>query len=191
MANPDPKQEESKLDINAAIDKAISLLGNSFPKEVLDKQKKLFRDMHEKQLLPYEAMNLNTDVMEFIYDSAYRLYNSGNYDRAKPTFLVLHSLDPLEPKYVLGLAASHHKLEEYETAIEWYMKLVFLDMLSPLSFYHAADCYIKLKRYREAILMLNGVIKRCGDQAEFAEIKERAKNMKQSLGKKPKKRGGE
>ena len=191
MANPDPKQEESKLDINAAIDKAISLLGNSFPKEVLDKQKKLFRDMHEKQLLPYEAMNLNTDVMEFIYDSAYRLYNSGNYDRAKPTFLVLHSLDPLEPKYVLGLAASHHKLEEYETAIEWYMKLVFLDMLSPLAFYHAADCYIKLKRYREAILMLNGVIKRCGDQAEFSEIKERAKKMKLSLRKKPKKRGGE
>jgi len=134
-----------------------------------------------KGMLPKDAIGLDSEVVEGIYAQAYRLYNTGKYADATYLFRLLVMLNATENKYILGLAASLHMLKDYKSAIEAYTLCSIMDPENPLPQYHCSDCFIQMKDYLSAMLCLEMTIKRAGDKAEFAQIKERAALNLESL----------
>lgn len=123
---------------------------------------------------PQEATGLNPEFLESLYAQAYHLYNTGKYIDAAHIFRTLILMNSLEFKYVLGLAACHHLLKEYENAIKIYTICSVLDPHDPLPYYHSSDCYVQQQDFLSALVCLEMTLKMAGDRAEFAKIKERS-----------------
>ncbi len=123
---------------------------------------------------PEEVTKMDPQYLEGLYAQAYHLYNTGNFADAIPIFRMLILLNSMEFKYVLGLAACHHLLKEYENAIKIYTVCSVLDPNDPLPYYHSSDCFIQLQDFFSALVALEMTLKKVGDRKEFAQIKERA-----------------
>ncbi len=167
--------------VSDLIDKTVAKTGSKFSEEEKHMHKDVLKKVFEEGQLPYEAMGFSEHYMEFMYHYAYQMYNSGNYKRAKHIFLLLTSLNPISAKYWLGAAATVHNLNEYERAIMYYITASTFDLESPLPYYHAADCQMKLNKPLEAILFLNGTVNKIGDDPKYSAIKERAIAMIKKL----------
>lgn len=132
-------------------------------------------------VMPKNALHINDETMEAMYGQAYNLYNQGKYKDASYIFRLLMLLDYVTPKYILGLAASLHKMKDYKNAANVYLLCGTLDAHNPLPHYHAADCYIQLGIPAIAAFSLGMAIEIAGDQPQFSVIKERAKLMQHTL----------
>ena len=95
-------------------------------------------------------------------------------------------MDYMTPKYILGLAASMHRLKDYKSAANIYLLCATMDTTNPLPHYHAADCYMQLNVPAMAMFSLGLAIKSAGDQPQYAVVKERATLMHKALEKKVK-----
>ena len=133
--------------------------------------------------MPKQALHLNDETMEAIYGQGYNLYNQGRYKEASYIFRLLMLLDYMTPKYVLGLAASLHRMKEYMTAANIYLLCGTLDATNPLPHYHAADCYMQQNLPVLAVFSLDLAISAAGDQPQYSIIKERATLMRDALDK--------
>lgn len=134
----------------------------------------LANKMLKEGLSPKDALEVNPQMLENVYAQAYRLYNTGKYEEAVHLFRILVMLNAMEPKYLLGLAASFHLLKDYQNAIHSYTLCSTLDPQSPLPYYHSADCFLQMKDSLSAMICLEMAIKQAGDQSEYAKLKERA-----------------
>lgn len=136
----------------------------------LDRMRK---DIFEKNMLPKDAIGIPENVMEGIYAQAYRLYNSGVYHDAAQLFRLLVMLNALEPKYVLGLAACHHLLAQYDNALMTYSIVASLSPKDPMPNYHASDCYLRLGMKELALEQLQAALSKCGDDTHNTTLKNR------------------
>ncbi len=125
-------------------------------------------------LSPQEAMGVDPKILENVYAQAYRLYNTGKYEEAVHLFRILVVLNGIEPKYLLGLAASFHLLKDYRNAVQSYTICSTLDPNSPLPYYHSSDCFLQMGDDLSGMISLEMAIKRAGDKPEYAKIKEKA-----------------
>lgn len=141
--------------------------------ERADFEKNLYKILEEGKD-PKEAMGLTPELLECVYGHAFRLFNSGNYEQAGALFAYLSLTDGTDPRYFMGLAASYHMQKKYREAIDAYMNAFYLSPTDPLPFYHMADCCIKLNEIFNAVYCLGVTIYQCGQQPQFAKIKERA-----------------
>ncbi len=149
----------------------------------------LLTEAMNKGIMPKHALHLGDETMEAIYGQAYNLYNQGRYKEASYIFRLLMLLDYMTPKYILGLAASLHRMKEYTTAANVYLLCGTLDSGNPLPHYHAADCYMQLNLPVMAVFTLNLAIAAAGTQPQYAIIKERATLMRDTLDKQLKEEG--
>lgn len=148
----------------------------------LEKGAKTIVDKLVKEgMTPKDAVGVKPNVMEGIYAQAYRLYNTGKYIEAVHIFRILILMNPLEPKYLLGLAACFHMLKEYKNAIQTYTMCSLMDTTSPIPHYHSSDCFIQMKDYLSAMVCLQMAIDIAGEQPQYAKIKERAQLSLDSL----------
>ncbi|MDA8773680.1 SycD/LcrH family type III secretion system chaperone [Chlamydiia bacterium] len=151
--------------------------------EVLSYQK-LIRS-HIKDGVPYQyLLEIEDDEMEVFYFLAHTRFNEGSYAQSFHLFRMLVNLNPLIEKYHYGMACSLHKQKEYKRAITSYaMAAVFsTETYNPLPHYHSADCYIKLKTYPEAAVMLNVAEQSCNpNNPEHNILKERCKIIQNVL----------
>jgi type III secretion system low calcium response chaperone LcrH/SycD len=136
-----------------------------------------------KGVMPKNALHLGDETMEAIYGQGYNLYNQGRYKEASYIFRLLMLLDYMTPKYILGLAASLHRMKDYKAAANVYLLCGTLDGGNPLPHYHAADCYIQLNLPIMAIFSLDLAITAAGTQPQYAVIRERALLMRDTLDK--------
>ncbi len=143
----------------------------------------LLTEAMNKGVMPKHALHLGDEAMEAIYGQGYNLYNQGRYKEASYIFRLLMLLDYMTPKYALGLAASLHRLKDYNTAANVYLLCGTLDTSNPLPHYHAADCYLQLQLPVMAVFSLDLAISAAGDQPQYAIIKERAMLMRDTLDK--------
>lgn len=141
----------------------------------------LLTEAMNKGIMPKHALHLGDETMEAIYGQGYNLYNQGRYKEASYIFRLLMLLDYMTPKYMLGLAASLHRMKEYTTAANVYLLCGTIDAGNPLPHYHAADCYMQLNLPVMAIFSLDLAISSAGNQPQYAIIKERAKLMRDAL----------
>lgn len=137
----------------------------------------------KKGIMPKQALQISDDTMEAIYTQAYTLYNQAKYRDASYIFRLLMLLDFTTPKYVLGLAACAHRMQEYTNAANLYFLCAALDPTNPLPHFHATDCYIQLKAIAIAAYSLQLAIEAAGVQPQFESIKKRAELMKEALDK--------
>lgn len=143
-------------------------------KEALEKALK-------KGIMPKTALQIGDETMEAIYTQGYNLYNQGKFKEASYMFRLLMLLDFTTPKYVLGLAASAHRLKDYANAANLYLLCAALDPTNPLPHFHAADCYLQLKLPTIALFSLGMAVTASGTQPQYALVKDRAALMKQAL----------
>ena len=90
----------------------------------------------------------------------------------------------MEVKYVFGMAACHHLLKEYESAIKLYALCSCLNPQDPLPYYHTSDCYMQQKDDKSALMSLKMCLKFAQDKNEFKDIYQRSLLTLSSLEKK-------
>lgn len=166
-------REQMKKETLGAAGKEEEKFGKAFDE--------LANKMLKEGMTPKETMGVSNSYLENIYAQAYRLYNTGKYIEATHLFRILIMLNPMEPKYILGLAACFHMLKEYKNAIESYTMCSVMDPQNPIPHYHSSDCYIQMKDYLSAMLCLELAIDRTKDKPEYAKMKERSQMSLESL----------
>ncbi len=134
----------------------------------------LYENVFEKGMMPKDALGIQDADTEALYAQGYQLYNMGKYKDARNVFASLIVVDPIEPRFLFGHAACSHMLENYEAAADMYTHQAMISPDDPIPYYHAADCYIKMKDPFSATVALNLVIKRAEGKDEFSMIKERS-----------------
>jgi len=135
----------------------------------------------KKGIMPKQALKLGDDTMEAIYTQGYNLYNQGRYKEASYIFRLLTLLDFTTSKYILGMAASLHRLKDYKNASNLYLMYGALEPTNPLPHFHSADCYLQMNAIEIAILCLTMAISIAVDQPQYAVLKERATLLRQGL----------
>ena len=90
-------------------------------------------------------------------------------------------INATETKYAMGLAACFHMLKDYKTAADTYSIVGVIDPESPISFYHASDCFMQMGDSVSALVALEMAVKRAGEKPEFRTLKDRANLTLESL----------
>lgn len=163
------------------IKKAAAAVGVEAGKKGHTAYQKALNEVITQEFVPQNALGMSDAMVEGFYGQAYRLYNTGKYAQAAEMFRFLVMVNPMEPKYAMGLAASFHMLKHYQQAITAYTMCGVIDPDSPIPHYHASDCYIQLKDQMSAIIALEMAIKRAGIKPEYQALKDRALLSIQSL----------
>ncbi len=149
---------------------AVPLGRNEPSKEDLERME---RDIFERNILPKDAIGIPENVMEGIYAHAYRLYNSGRYRESAQLFRLLVMLNAIEPKYVMGLAACHHLMGQFDNALMTYAIVASLDDKDPMPNYHSADCYLQLGMKESGLEQMQAALTKCGDDPVHEALKNR------------------
>lgn len=87
---------------------------------------------------------------------------------------MLTTIEANQAKYVLGLAACHHMMKNYQSAIDTYLVQSILEPENPIPFYHMSDCYLAMKDPYSALMVLDMTVKKAGNKPEFKTLKDRA-----------------
>lgn len=140
----------------------------------LSYQEDLLTKVHIDGKKPYEAMGVPKEMIEYLYMNAYNLYNNGKYEDAKRIFYILETFDPKDSRFIYGIAASYHMEKKYPLAIYNYMKCLYFPPVSPMTYFHLADCYYKMGGKREAVIMLKTAIRKAETTGGYDAMKERA-----------------
>lgn len=135
---------------------------------------KILKGVLTESKTPKQAFGFDNGYLENLYTQGYSLYNTGKYQDALHVFRALLMLSPMEPKYMLGVAACQHMLKEYVSAIQGYVLCSVYDPSNPLPHFHSSDCYIQMKNYVSAMICLELAIERAKNDPQFAVMKERA-----------------
>lgn len=128
----------------------------------------------QQGMLPKDALGVQDGDIENIYAHAYQLYGTGKYEEAKKIFAALVVVDPTDERFLFGHAACSHMQGEFEDAAHAYMNHALFTKDDPVSYYHAADCYMKLDDKLSAAVCFNLAIKRAGNREEYKLIKDRS-----------------
>lgn len=147
--------------------------------------KKAAEEVTQKAASAKQAMGMTDAMIESIYGQAYRLYNTGKYKESAQLFRLLIMLDPKDPRYLLGIAASYHMLKEFKNAVSMYAVCAMADPDSPIPHYHVSDCYLQMKDKVSAIISLEMAVNRAKDLPAYQTLKDRAlltiENLKKEL----------
>ena len=172
-----------KMDVDKIQD-MLQKINFSAGKKAEEALKVMMEAVLKKGVMPKQALKLGDDTMEAIYTQGYNLYNQGRYKEASYIFRLLTLLDFTTPKYILGMAASLHRLKDYKTAANLYMMCAALEPNNPLPHFHSADCYLQMDAIEIALLSLTMAITAAGEQPQYAMVKERAMLLRSGLEKK-------
>jgi type III secretion system low calcium response chaperone LcrH/SycD len=167
--------------VKQMIHEVIEMSSKKLTPEEKTRNEELLNKIFFENQKPKDALGLTNDMIEYIYSLAYSLYNNANYKKAYSLFSSLSTLVPDDPRFCLALGACCHRMGNYAQAVEEYYRNSILDTRSPLPFFYMYDCYIKNKLDEHAKLCLEEVIKRSGDKAEFAPLKDKCLLMLENM----------
>ena len=140
--------------------------------EDLEKNSELVCKILVDKQSPQEAMGINDEILESMYGFAYSLYYSGNYEQGSNAFKMLIQLNPYLPKHYLGLAACLHMAKNFDEAAGNYLMAAYHDKESPLPYYYASDCYLKMDKPAVAWMMLELAKKRMETTHQYDKMKD-------------------
>lgn len=113
---------------------------------------------------------LDDDDMEEVYHLAYNQYEQGQYAEAERTFNVLCFHDHLNQRYWLGLGASRQQLKDFPGAILAYSMVAETGHANPTAPLRAAECYMALGLFEEAVSGLEAALEWAGNGDREAVI---------------------
>lgn len=157
------------------IEESVEAMGEKVTVEEKEKQKTALTKMLVEGVAAKDALNISDDCLEFMYSNAVKMYDSGKYHDAELIFLFLVMLYPGSFRYQMGKAAALHMQKKYNEAIGTYALCVPLAPANPTPYYHAADCFLKLRDLPRAYIHFQLAIGIAGLDPKFAKIAERCK----------------
>lgn len=175
---------------NESLDQQIEKKLEGYPPEKREKLRGFAKSLVEGQS-PQEAIGLSPEYVEGMYSFAYRLYTTGKYEQAAQLFRMLVLLNPMESRFLLGLAAAYHMKKDYENASQTYMLCSAVNPQDPVPYFHASDCFMALQEWKTAYNALIICIDKCGKKPEYKDVKNRAEASKEMIEEQAKKVLGE
>jgi type III secretion system low calcium response chaperone LcrH/SycD len=110
-----------------------------------------------------DIAGLDKQDLEAVYHLAYNQYEQGQYAEAERTFQVLCFHDHLSPRFWLGLGAARQQLRDYPGAIMAYSMVPEIGAADPRAPLRAAECYIALGLFEEAVSGLEAALDWAGN----------------------------
>lgn len=98
-----------------------------------------------------DAAGMNGQALEAIYSLAYQEMEQRHYIEAEKTLRGLCLISHSSPRYWMALGACRQKMGAYELAIHAYSTVADLGDLDPMVPLRAAECYLMLGLYEEAL----------------------------------------
>lgn len=148
----------TKESLRELIKTIVLQTGKELSKEDKTEQAKALVKYFEEGINPAVSLKLNDRDLANMYSYGFSLYNSGKYQESKAMFTYLLSLVPGYPCFLQGLAASHHRLKEYELAGYYYVQAGMSEPTNPLHYFYAFDCYQNIDDRQSAMEMLASTI---------------------------------
>jgi len=145
------------------------------------KYKDILKQIVKDGKKPKDVLGFSDEMIEHMYSYGYRLYNLGDYKKARDVFLALNVLVPEDPRFTLALGSAFHRLKEYLEALRCYFTCGKQQPDNPMPFFFMYDCFIQGKLLGDAEICLQEVMRRCGDEEVFVPLKERCKLMLETL----------
>ena len=133
------------------------------------------------EVIVKEELGITDGQMEAMYAVAYSQFQNEKYQDAARTFSLLCMFDPLEYKYMFGIASCLHMIGEYESASLYYFMACGLDERQVAPFLHIAECMVALKDKEGAEDALTMTLEKAGDLPEYAPIRQRAEVILENL----------
>lgn len=161
--------------VQDAVRKAIAERGNEIPESAKKAAEDLFTNIYEKGMSPGEAMGFDPKMLDFAYQHAYKLFESGKYEEALPIFIWLRTLEPFSYRYVFSVAACHHYMKNYDGAIGQYVMCSAIDPENPEPEFYASDCFQALNAPEVAITFLENSLRKGMDDPKYDKIHEFAR----------------
>lgn len=135
--------------------------------------------MHEWLAAAQQLEELTDEAAEQFYTYAYAQYKFGNFPQAAEVFRLLCTRRPLEPRFWFGLGASCQEAKDYRSALNAWAMTALIDAKDPYPHFHAAECSVSLKNFKDAYLALQEVDQRIGSESRHP-LHERVQILKQS-----------
>lgn len=112
-----------------------------------------------------EAMGLHEGTLDTLYAIGHQQYDRGEHDDAEKTFAVLCLADHRSTRAWLGLGAARQKRGDLGGAITAYSMLAEMGGRDPMAPLHAAECYVAMGMWVEALAGLEAALA-WADQAD-------------------------
>ena len=133
------------------------------------------------EVIVKEELGITDGQMEAMYAVAYNQFQNGKYDDAAKSFSLLAMFDPLEYKYIFGIASCFHMKGDYDAASLYYIVASGLDENDPAPFLHVGECMLALKDKEGAKEALGLALDRAGEAPQFAPMRKRAEVMLENI----------
>jgi len=127
-----------------------------------------------------EILQISDEVMQKLYNAAYRLFDNARYVDAADAFLFLVTLNPRNYEYWLGLGLCAQLNREYEAAFDAYEMAAYQNLESPLPYFYLAKCLFAMHDRDSALLAIDLAID-FSDSDEYADIHQEALAAKRAL----------
>ena len=134
------------------------------------------------EVIVKEELGITEGQMEAMYAVAYNQFQNGKYDDAAKSFSLLSMFDPLEYKYLFGIASCFHMKGDYQAASLYYIVASGLDENDPAPFLHVGECMLAMKDKEGATESLKIALERSGDKPQYAPMRKRAEVMLENIG---------
>jgi type III secretion system low calcium response chaperone LcrH/SycD len=111
-------------------------------------------------------MMMITEEKQFLYSSAFALYEAKRYDLCTEVFKKLCLESPLEAPFWRGLASSLQMQLKWKESLHAWGMCALLQDTDPLPHFHAAECFFSLGEKKDAKKALDQALKRISDSEE-------------------------
>lgn len=167
-------KEEEALD--EAIDLEVEKIAGNGEGDLEQKKevRNVFVNVLQNGLTIMQAIGFPPGLLEMIYSYASELYSAGKYDDSSALFFFISQLNPKDPRYLFGCAASFHKLKRYPEASSYYLMASTIDPENPLPLYHSADCFLQAGQPQAAVILLERALEIIGDSGKHEKLKQQA-----------------
>lgn len=128
-----------------------------------------------------DVLGISKQDLEVLYSLAWNLYEHGKYEESFHMFRLMIMMDHFEFKFLFGLAACMHMMEQYFSAATAYMIASTLNPRHVWSHFHAAECYLKLHDPISASVSLGLAIEASQGEKGLDALRERCSIAREKL----------
>ena len=166
-------QTVKKDEVKSKIQEALKKTGLKIPAEGLSLIENAVAKVIDGKMSPKEAMGINDDIMEKMYQGAYNLMQNGKYQEALNVLNVMRFMDATDSRYTFSIAVCYYGLKDYLDAAANYLIFRQMDPLNPIGSYRLYDCYVKANHPTSALFYLQEALILANMNSKYASIKEK------------------
>lgn len=161
-------------DMKEVIDSAVTHAVKEAPDINKEELAEALRAYFEERKPFYKSFNINEELIEQLYSTAYQEFQSGKFNDALASFEVLNTLDPTEAKYIFGKALCFKELKKMPQAVNEFIRLGIVDYGNPIPYWHMYECYDEMNDLWGAGAALGAVVYLSGSFDQYADLKQKA-----------------